>query len=150
MNHQIKSKMKQITLYLIVLLISFSSLLSAQIYTDTLTGSYSNGLVSNSYDAGAHRSPQNPHVVDDQELMRIGYIYPNPAHDRCNVLIQHSIDKLEVVLYNLSGHMLRRFYVNNVYAGQIIPIDLQNLHEGTYSLQIKTRDGIEIQQVQVN
>lgn len=132
------------------MLICFSSLLSAQVYTDTTGTSYNNGFSSNSYDAGAHRQPQTPHVINDQELARIGYIYPNPAHDRCNVLIQNSTDKLEVVLYNLSGHLLRKFYASNVYAGQIIPIDLQNLHEGTYSLQIKTRDGIEIQQVMVN
>jgi hypothetical protein len=59
---------------------------------------------------------------------------PNPTKQYTNIIVGYDYNKGTATLFDLAGRLLRQFEVN----GRIIPVDLGNLPQGVYLVQIKT------------
>jgi hypothetical protein len=76
-------------------------------------------------------------------------IFPNPANDRLNIRLNENLsnDMVEISIYNLNGAKLYS-EKNNYHSGNI-SIDIQNLNQGFYLMQIKSGNSISFEKFQV-
>lgn len=74
-------------------------------------------------------------------------IYPNPASDIINLEIENSNNKnLTLDIYNILGKKLRTEKISNNQN----QINVGNLNNGTYILEIKTNESIKIKKLLIN
>lgn len=60
--------------------------------------------------------------------------FPNPANDYTNVVVGYDFEKGTARLFDIGGHQLQEFEVTS----RTIPIDLSNLADGIYIVQVAT------------
>jgi uncharacterized delta-60 repeat protein len=60
-------------------------------------------------------------------------VYPNPAHDRINVLLPRSLHNGELLLRDAVGRVVRR----QVVSGNLLTVDVQGLGDGLYLLELQ-------------
>lgn len=131
--------MKKIILNFIVLSIFLVNALSAQVYTDnSVNNAVSNGVRYDIID----QSPTSAQS-GTEPTARIGYLYPNPANERCNLVILRNIDRVKIGIFAFTGALLKDFEPQRVYQGQVIPIDLRAFRPGNYYFLIRTTEGTE-------
>lgn len=72
--------------------------------------------------------------LDDNDLV----LFPNPANEEVSVLLSDNYDKLNFVLMDIQGRMIREM---NISEANKINIDLNGIPEGVYFIQV-IADGI--------
>lgn len=65
--------------------------------------------------------------------------FPNPTDGYTNIIVGYEYKRGWATLYDLSGHQLQRFKIND----RTIPINLGSLPEGVYIVQIGTDEGTD-------
>ena len=77
-------------------------------------------------------------------------LYPNPAGSSTAIYAQATMNKIQVVLTDISGKILyRNNTVGTVTAGQKINIPVKNLSKGVYLLKVTTDQGIQTEKLAV-
>ena len=77
--------------------------------------------------------------IDDINVKDVN-IYPNPTSGLVYVDVESSFD---VVIYNYQGQVVKKLYGNNDY------IDMSDLNEGMYFVEVKTKDNVIVKKVLV-
>jgi len=78
--------------------------------------------------------------IGEQHEQSIGFkVFPNPTSDRINIVFEEiPIDQIEIQLYDITGRMIKNYYTNNQVN---IVIDIANLKEGIYIMNLKLHEG---------
>ena len=112
-------------------------------FTDTVNGngSYTYSVIAKKYDSMAEAVSVTVEVlsVDELDANRIS-IYPNPASDVIYVDVDETFN---AVIYNYQGQMIKNVNVDN---GQI---NVSNLTNGMYFLEIRTGNNVSINKILV-
>ena len=85
----------------------------------------------------------DPVLINTAELLGID-IFPNPAHDKINILSDYTIEKVEI--YSVNGKNLLSKNINSISA----TIDVSMLPNATYIVRIKTSNGIGFKKLVIN
>jgi hypothetical protein len=92
--------------------------------------------------------PNNPKnwPIGMEEMVDVTFdIYPNPAKERINIKLNESAD-FEVVMTDLLG---KEVYRSKFSSKSLVSVDVMNLPEGVYMIQLKTDDKIHFDRVVV-
>jgi hypothetical protein len=69
-------------------------------------------------------------------------VFPNPTPSNCTLKISTSNERVEVLIYNLNGQMVKEIGANNLSAGtHLIPCETNDLIPGTYLIQVYKNSG---------
>jgi len=75
----------------------------------------------------------------------VGSIYPNPATDNATINISMlKATEITVSIYNVMGQMTESYKVATNNGMFKVPVNVKNLTEGIYSVQLTTADGLKI------
>ena len=85
----------------------------------------------------------NIHDLDSSKFN----IFPNPANDIIKITNQENIEITEIIVYDLSGRVIKKNKFNNE---KDIEVDVSNLNSGIYLFQIKTNVGTSLIKVVKN
>jgi hypothetical protein len=114
-------------------------------YTDIVNqkGTYTYSVIAKKYDAVSEAVSVTVEVtelsIDDVNAKDVN-IYPNPTTGVVYVDVETSFD---AVIYNYQGQVVKRLYDNNDY------IDMSDIDDGMYFLEVKTKDSIIVKKVLV-
>ena len=114
-------------------------------YTDIVNqkGTYTYSVIAKKYDAVSEAVSVTVEVtelsIDDINTKDVN-IYPNPTTGVVYVDVDVSFD---AVIYNYQGQVVKRLYDNNDY------IDMSDIDDGMYFLEVKTKDSIIVKKVLV-
>ncbi|MDX9942424.1 MAG: T9SS type A sorting domain-containing protein [Bacteroidales bacterium] len=79
-------------------------------------------------------SPAGVEEITDLPLS----LYPNPAGDQVWLQAQGNLgEKVEVLLFDLNGRMIRQVYSGPMYAGDRVQMDLSGIAQGMYLLNLR-------------
>jgi len=71
-------------------------------------------------------------------------VFPNPSNGIINIRTDY-IGHFTAQLFNLNGHMVKQYQLNN--SGELIQIKIENIPNGIYFLQIISEEGNQINKV---
>ena len=78
-------------------------------------------------------------------------VYPNPTHDKANLIIAQDLPGKSVVeIYNVLGTRMAYKTYRNLTKGQSVAIDLQHYAPGIYIIKLSTENGSCCKKVSVN
>ena len=114
-------------------------------FIDTVShkGTYTYSVIAKKFDGMSEAATVTVEVtelsIDDINVKDVN-IYPNPTSGLVYVDVESSFD---VVIYNYQGQVVKKLYGNNDY------IDMSDLNEGMYFVEVKTKDSIIVKKVLV-
>ncbi len=77
-------------------------------------------------------------------------VYPNPTNKRLNVQLGSTQNEVQSMsIYNLEGKLIRQLEQNNLATGTTLSLDVSDLSEGLYYLQVNTPNGPTIERFSV-
>lgn len=145
--------MKNTTLTIAILLFSFITKAQVTVsYTyDNLNrltqASYSNGVgIQYSYDALGNRTQETKTStlsIEEVSAVKNFKLYPNPFKDELHLSSDNHTIK-EVSIIDIAGKLIKT--ITNISASTY-QLDASNLTTGTYLIQIKTDEGVEVHKV---
>jgi len=110
------------------------------IHTYTANGDYIVTLIATN-DCGSDTISQTIHVeasgIESVE-MAMAKLYPNPVKDLLTIEFDNAV-KSEIAIYTLDG----RFVLKNTFNSKNCSINMQNLEQGAYIIQIQSVNGVE-------
>ena len=75
----------------------------------------------------------------------VGSIYPNPTADNASINISLlKATEITVSIYNVVGQKIDNYNVATGYGMFKLPVNVENLTEGIYSIQLTTSDGLKV------
>ncbi|GAB1855964.1 hypothetical protein MHTCC0001_07990 [Flavobacteriaceae bacterium MHTCC 0001] len=77
-------------------------------------------------------------LKSQQEEIPTNYIgiYPNPAHDHVNILLEESINKADIRIFDIQGKVV----FSEVIKGNSSTVDTSNFNKGLYIIQVNTKE----------
>ena len=67
-------------------------------------------------------------------------MYPNPSNGALNITLSNSSINANIDIYDMQGRLM--FNQENLSGSNNIPLDLQDLQNGTYVMVIRTNEGV--------
>jgi hypothetical protein len=114
-------------------------------FIDTVSqkGTYTYSVIAKKFDGMSDAATVTVEVtelsIDDVKVKDVN-IYPNPTSGIVYVDVDTSFD---AVIYNYQGQVVKKLYGNNDY------IDMSDLNEGMYFVEVKTKDNVIVKKVLV-
>jgi len=93
----------------------------------------SNGCERKSFELLCIPTSANSLITDNFETC----IYPNPSKGIVNIKFKQSFKDMNIRILNIDGQILFSEIINDIYEGNIREINLNNLPEGIYILQLQ-------------
>lgn len=82
--------------------------------------------------------------IDNGELYNSITIYPNPANDILQLEIRNIETDMELSIRDISGRMIKEFYIDNIKSIFTNKISIEELNSGLYFLTIKSENDIVV------
>ena len=114
-------------------------------FIDTVShkGTFTYSVIAKKFDGMSEAATVTVEVtelsIDDINTIDVN-IYPNPTTGVVYVDVETSFD---AVIYNYQGQVVKKLYDNNDY------IDMSDLNEGMYFVEVKTKDNVIVKKVLV-
>jgi len=88
---------------------------------------------------GTGREPSDVEEIFDQNNSLT--VYPNPANDNCQIIINPKIEILEISVIDIQGNVILSYNSDDIW-NNIIKLDVKNFNKGTYLIKGVTKDGV--------
>lgn len=89
--------------------------------------------------------PSNATSSVNEQIKNAFSVYPNPAIDLLNIIMDQSYQLIEVSIIEQSGRVVH----NKAYSGSHISIDLSGYYSGAYVISTKTNEGVSYQPLMI-
>lgn len=67
-------------------------------------------------------------------------VFPNPAGNQVHIKLQATIYNATIEIFNNLGQSVKSLVVEELYEGQILPIEIDELHKGIYFIKINDQN----------
>ena len=113
---------------------------STGIFTVTLTAS---GICG----SDAQTQTVTTQLVNTEDVLKVAdniSVFPNPSNGQYTVSIEGLTKDLTLKIVDVQGRVLRQWQYDNPTTNFIQNIDISDVAEGVYFLQVQTADGLDV------